>query len=190
MSKKALYRLSALSGLLSGVCIILGKMLIPLPNRQIGEIIDFFSPLFALIFTVGLYLYQRRASGMFGGIAFVVLFMGLTTVVSLDYFGAFILPYLPEGMLDQIWESPAGSVAMVSGSLFLVGEILFGISVIRANVYSKIASILFMVGMFLVPLGEVFPESAVVIGSIIAGVGLIWWGIELYNLAGNRSDLE
>jgi len=100
MSKKALYRLSALAGLLSGLCIILGKLLIPLPNRQIGEIIDFFSPFFALLFAVGLYLHQRRESGIFGGIAFVVLFMGLATVVSLDYFGAFILPYLPEGMLS------------------------------------------------------------------------------------------
>ena len=47
-----------------------------------------------------------------------------------------------------------------------------------------------MAGMFLVPLGEVFPESAVVIGSIIAGVGLIWWGIELYRLASSGSDSE
>ena len=190
MSKKTLYRLSALAGLLSGLCIILGKLLIPLPNRQIGEIIDFFSPFFALLFAVGLYLRQRRESGIFGGIAFVVLFMGLAAVVSLDYFAAFILPYLPEGMLDQIWESPAGGIAAVFGFVFLLGEILFGISVIRANVYSKIASILFMVGMFLVPLGEVFPESAVVIGSIIAGVGLIWWGIELYRLASSGSDSE
>jgi hypothetical protein len=47
-----------------------------------------------------------------------------------------------------------------------------------------------MIGMFLVPLGEVFPESVVVIGSIIAGVGLIWWGIELYSLASSGADLE
>jgi hypothetical protein len=47
-----------------------------------------------------------------------------------------------------------------------------------------------MGGMFLVPLGEVFPESVVVIGSIIAGVGLIWWGIELYMQANSGSDLD
>lgn len=179
-----------LAGVLSGICIILGKLLIPLPNRQIGEIVDFFSPFLALLFAVGLYLRQRKESGIFGGIAFIVLFMGLAAVVSLDYFAAFILPYLPEGMLDQIWESPAGGVAAVSGLVFLMGEILFGISVIRAKVYSKIASMLFMVGMFFVPLGEVFPESAVVIGSIIAGVGLIWWGIELYAQASGESDLS
>jgi hypothetical protein len=104
-------------------------------------------------------------------------------------FGAFVAPYLPEGMIDQILESPTGIFEAVSGLVFLVGEILFGISVIRAGVFSKIASALFMVGMFLVPLGEVFPESAVVIGSIIAGVGLIWWGIELFQQTGAGTSL-
>lgn len=186
MQTKSLYRLSALAGLLSGLCIILGKLLIPLPNRQIGEVFDFFSPFLALLFAVGLYLRQRKESGVFGGIAFIILFMGLATVVSLDYYAAFIAPYLPEGMVEQILETPAGVVALISGLTFLIGEILFGISVIRANVFSKIASVLFMVGMFLVPLGEIFPEAAVVAGSIIAGVGLIWWGIELYRLADNE----
>ena len=184
MSIKSLYRLSALAGLLSGLCIIIGKLTIPLPNRQIGEIIDFFSPLFALLFAVGLYLRQRRESGVFGGVAFIILFMGLATVVSLDYIGAFVDPYLPEGMVDQILEGPTGAVAATSGLTFIFGEILFGISVIRARLFSKIASVLFMVGMFFVPLGGVFPEILVIIGSIIAGVGLIWWSIELYKLAG------
>jgi len=188
MSTKTLYRLSAIAGVLSGLCIIIGKLLIPLPNRQIGEVVDFFSPFLALFFAVGLYLRQRKESGTFGGVAFIVQFMGLAAVVSLDYLAAFIAPYLPDGMVDQILESPAWAVAAVFGLVFIIGEILFGISVIRAGVFSKIASILFMVGMFLVPLGEVFPESAVVAGSIIAGAGLIWWGMELYRLAGSGAN--
>ena len=190
MSKKTLYRLSALAGILSGIAIIIGKLLIPLPNRQIGEIVDFFSPFLALLFLVGLYLGQRKESGVFGGIAFIVLFLGLATVVSLDYFAAFIAPYLPNGMVDQILEGPTGLVMAISGLTFLIGEILFGISVIRAGIYSKIAAILFLIGMFTIPLGSIFPEIVVVIGSIIAGVALIWWGIELYNLAGSKSNTD
>jgi hypothetical protein len=190
MSVKTLYRLSALAGFISGLCIIIGKLLIPLPNRQIGEVFDFFSPFFALFFVVGLYLCQREASGTFGGIASIVLFMGLATVVSMDYFGAFVAPYLPDGMMDQILEGPTGAVAAASGLVFLVGEILFGISVLRANRFSKIASVLFMVGMLLVPLGSVVPESAVVIGSIVAGVALIWWSVELYRQASGAPDVE
>jgi len=190
VSGKSLYRLSALAGILSGLCIILGKLLIPLPNRQIGEIFDFFSPFLALLFAVGLYLRQREQSGIFGGVAFIVLFMGLATIVSLDYFAAFIAPYLPEGTVDQLWESPVGVAAAISGLVFLIGEILFGISVIRTGIFSKIASILFILGMFLIPLGEVIPESAVVVGSIIAGIALIWWGIELYGQTNSHVNLE
>jgi hypothetical protein len=190
MSTKTLYRLSALAGTISGLCIIVGKLLIPLPNRQIGEVFDFFSPFFALLFAVGLYLRQRRESGVFGGIAFFILFMGLAAVVSLDYYAAFIAPYLPEGMVEQILEGPAGVVAMISGLTFLIGELLFGISVIRANVFSKVAAVFFMVGMFLVPLVGVFPEGVVVLGSIIAGVGLLWWSIELYRLADSDLDTD
>ncbi|MFC1997707.1 hypothetical protein ACFLXI_08915 [Chloroflexota bacterium] len=190
MSKTSLYRLSALAGILSGVSIILGKLLIPLPNRQIGEIFDFFSPFLALLFLVGLYLGQRRESGVFGGIAFIVLFFGLATVVSLDYFGAFIAPYLPDGMVDQLLEGPTSVVFVISGLTFIIGEILFGISVIRAGVYSKIAAVLFIAGMFPIPLAGIFPESVVVTGSITAGVGLVWWGFELYRLANSKSDPE
>jgi hypothetical protein len=183
MSERTLYRLSALAGVLSGACIIIGKLLIPLPNRQIGEVFDFFSPFLALLFLVGLYLGQREESGVFGGIAFIILFFGLAAVVSLDYFGAFIGPYLPNGMVDQILEGPTSTVFIISGLTFIIGEIIFRISVIRAGIYSRLAAILFIIGMFPIPLAGVFPESAVVIGSIIAGIGLVWWGIELYRLA-------
>ena len=47
-----------------------------------------------------------------------------------------------------------------------------------------------MAGMFFVPLGEVFPEYVVVIGSIVAGVGLIWWGIELFGQSSSGLGLE
>ena len=93
-------------------------------------------------------------------------------------------------MVEQILEGPAGVVAIIFGLVFLIGELLFGVSVIRANVFSKIASILFMIGMFLVPLVGVFPEGVVVFGSIIAGVGLIWWSVELYRLADSNLDIN
>ena len=190
MSKSALFRLGALAGFLSGFFIILGRVLARLPNTQPGEIIDFLSPFFALFLTIALYLGQRRASGVLGGIAFIVLFIGLVAVVCLDFYGAFMRIYLPENMIVMIEEGPSAPVFVGGLLMFLVGEILFGISVIRAGVYSKIAAILFMAGLVPVafhPTG-IFPESVVDIGATAAGVGLIWWSIELYQLAGTKLD--
>jgi len=191
MSTRTLYRLSALAGLLSGVCIILGKVLIPLPNRQLGEIADTFAALFGLFLVVGMYLWHRKESGVLGGVASIVLFIGLTAVVSLDYFGAFMALELPAGTVEQLLEGRNGPVFAASGLIFLIGELLFGISVIRAGVFSKVAAILFMSGMIPVALdlSGIFPESVVIIASIVAGIGLIWWSISLYRLAGSEADL-
>ena len=190
MSTSTLYRLGALAGFLSGVCIIIGRFLARLPNTQPGEIFDVLSPFFALFFTVALYLGQRRESGILGGVAFIVLFTGLVTLVSLDYYGAFIRIHLPEAIIEQVEEGSSAPVFVGSLLSFLLGEILFGVSVIRAKVYSKIAAILFMAGLFPIafhPTG-IFPESVVDLGAAAVGIGLIWWSIELNRFAGTKMD--
>ena len=190
MSTSTLYRLGALAGFLSGVCIIIGRILARLPNSQPGEIVDFLSPFFALFLLVALYLGQRRESGVFGGIAFIVLFTGLVMLVSLDYYGTFIRIHLPEAIILQIEEGPSAPVFVGSLFIFLIGEILFGISVIRAGVYSKIAAILFMIGLVFVALhpSGIIPESVVDIGATAVGIGLIWWSTDLIKLAGTKMD--
>jgi len=186
MSTSTVYRIGALAGFLSGVCIIIGRLLARLPNSQPGEIVDWLSPFFALFFAMALYLGQRRESGVFGGVAFITLFTGLVTLVSLDYYGAFIRIQLPEAVIAQVEEGPSAPVFVGSLFIFLIGEILFGISVLRAGVYSKIAAILFMLGLIIVALHPtgIFPESVVDIGATAVGIGLIWWSIDLNKLAG------
>lgn len=190
MSTTTLFRLGALAGLLSGICIIVGRLLVSLPNEQPAEIIDFLSPFFALFFLMALYLGQRRESGVLGGVAFIALFVGLALLVSLDFFGAFIRLQLPESLREQIMEGPSAPVFIGALLTFLIGEILFGISVIRAGVYSRIAAVLFMAGLISVALhpSGIFPERVVDIGAGAAGLGLIWWGVGLYRLAGTQEE--
>jgi hypothetical protein len=170
---------------------VLGRVLARLPNTQPGEIVDWFSPTFALFFAIFLYLGQRRESGVFGGIAFIVLFAGLVVVVCLDFYGAFMRIYLPTDMIAMIEEGPSAPVFVAGLLTFLIGEIIFGVSVIRAGVYSKIAAIMFMVGLIPIafhPTG-IFSEWIVDIGAAAAGFGLIWWSVELYGLADTKLEL-
>jgi hypothetical protein len=190
MSTSSLYRLGALAGFLSAVCIITGRLLARLPNSQPGEIVDWLSPFFALFLAMALYLGQRRESGVFGGAAFIVLFTGLVMLVSLDYYGAFIRIQLTDPVIAQIEQGPSAPVFIASLLIFLIGEILFGISVIRAGVYSKIAAIMFMLGLIIVALHPtgIFPESLVDVGATAVGIGLIWWSLDLNRLAGTMID--
>lgn len=86
-------------------------------------------------------------------------------------------------------DSPSGPVFTGSILIFVVGELLFGISVPRASVFSRIAAVLFMITPLptVLHLADVFPESVVVISSILAGVALVWWSIELHSMASKEA---
>ena len=86
-------------------------------------------------------------------------------------------------------EGPTGPVFALSGLTFLIGEILFSISSLKAGVFPKIPILFFMIGFIPVPLVGIAPEGVVVAGSILAGLGLSWWGISLYRLAGSATDV-
>ena len=183
MSRSSLYRLSAVAALLSGGCIIVSKLLAFLPDPQAGEVFDFFSPLFGLFAFLGIYPWQREQSGRFGGVAFIVAFVGLALVLCLDFFGAFIRLQLPEDTMAQLMNGSAGIVAALSGLVFLVGEILFAISVMRAGVFPRLAAWLFLIGFIPVPLVGMFPFGIVAAGSVLAGIGIAWWVLSLWKLA-------
>lgn len=174
MPTRSLFRLAAISGVLSATAIIVGKVLMLLPGPQPGEIADFISPLFGLGAIVGAYLWQREEAGRTGAAAFVVVFIGLALVTSLDFFGAFIRLELSEDLRDQLLEGSPGVAMAVSGVIFLVGVITFGTSLIRSGVYPKGAGWLFMIGFTFVPLVEVVGEGLVVVGSVLAGIGVFW----------------
>jgi hypothetical protein len=188
MSTSTLYRLSALAALVSGVCIIVGKVLALLPDPQAGEVFDVISPLFGLFAILGIYLWQREQSGTFGGVAFILVFIGLALITSMDYFGAFIRLRLPEDTVAQLMDGPSGPVFGISGLIFLVGEILFGVSVLRAGVFSKIAAWLFMIGFVPMTLFELLPDTIVWAGSVLAGAGIIWWGLALWSFASDSTE--
>lgn len=191
MSKSTLYRLAAVAGILSAFFIIGGRFLAGLPNTQPGEIFDVLSPFFALFLTIGLYLGQRKESGVLGGVAFILLFSGLVMLVALDYYGAFIRFYLPDNIIQQIEDGPSAPVFIFSLFTMLIGEILFGISVLRAGVYAKIPAFLFMLGLLGVALNPtgLFPEWVIDIAAGAVGVSLVWWSLDLFRLARGQVNI-
>lgn len=183
MSTRRLFRMGALAAMLSGIAIVSGKVLMLLPDPQAGEILDFFSPLFGLFAVLAVYLWQREQAGTFGVVAFIVMFIGLALVTSLDYFGAFIRLELSEATRDELMEGSPGVIAAISGLTFLVGEILYGISLLKAKVFPKAAAWLFMIGFVPMTLIEVLSDELVAAGSVVAGAGIFWLGLALRDFA-------
>ena len=181
MSDCCLFRLAAASGVVSALSIIVGKALMLLPGEQAGEIADFLSPLFGLGAIIGVYLFQRSQAGVYGAVAFAVVFVGLALVTSLDFFGAFIRLELSEELRDELLEGTPGLAMAVSALIFLTGVVMFGISLLRSGVYPRPAGWLFVIGFVLVPLVEVVGETVVALGSILAGISVLWLSVVLWS---------
>ncbi len=181
MSDRSLFRLAAVSGFISAVSIIVGKALMLLPGEQAGEIADFVSPLFGLGAIVGAYLFQRSQAGVFGAVAFVVVFVGLALVTSLDFFGAFVRLELTEETREELLEGTPGLAMAVSALVFLAGVVMFGISLLGSGVHPRPAGWLFMTGFVFVPLVEIVGETVVAISSILAGTSVFWLSSVLWS---------
>jgi len=182
MSTTTLYSLSALAGIIAGICIILGTVLNDLVKKN-GAFYNFLGALIGLFGITGVFLWQRNEAGTFGVVAYVVVFIGLALIACNDYAGSFITPNLPSDVQTQLGNSSFMRVMYISFSIFLVGEILFGISTIMAGVFSKITAMLFMIG-FLGTTMRPVNQFITFIGLTMSGAALIWWGVSLWTMAG------
>jgi hypothetical protein len=183
MSTATLFSFSALAGTIAGSCIILGTVFTDLMKTSKGTVFNFLGALIGLFGLTGFYLWQAKDAGIFGLVAYVVVFLGLALIACIDYWGAFFSPNLSEDELSRLGASNAMRATYISFSIFLIGEILFGISTIIVGVFPVIASVLFMIGF----LGTAFrPVNQIItfVGLSLSGIGLIWWSVSLWSISG------
>jgi hypothetical protein len=180
MSTAALYSACAIAGMLSGVFLVVGSVFNNLIKTGSGGKFNFFAALFGLFGVMGLYLYQLEQAGIFGLIAFVLVFIGLVLIASIDYNSIILLPQHSVEEVAKLIEGTGMMILMISGITFLVGELLFGISIILAGVFSWIAAVLWMIGYLPTPLGNVYPKI-VLLGSILSAIGIAWLSLELWS---------
>lgn len=183
MNTATLFSLSAVAGVIAGVCIIIGAVLNDLLKTKRGTIFNFLGALIGLFGITGFFLWQRVEFGIFGLVAYVLVFIGFVLIACIDYMGTFIAPNLSEEELARMQQGSAMMVTMISGLIFLVGEILFGIATLRANIFPRIATVLFMVGFLATPVRAVYPIITFV-GLTVSGIGIIWWSVILWSVAG------
>ncbi len=185
MATGTLYSLSAIAGVIAGVCIILGALFSTLvkSSSPVGAFFNFLGALIGLFGITGIYIWQSSQADVFGLIAYVLVFVGLALIACIDYSGAFIGASLSMEDMARLDQGTALQIKSISGLIFLVSEILFGISVILAGVYSVIAAVLFMIGFLATPLRQAYP-IVTFIGLTASGIGIIWWSVSLWSMAG------
>ena len=198
-----LLRLAGLSAVLAGTCYVLVGIFHP-PNVfasasttrwEIVHVIACAMCFFGLLGMVGLYARQAAKAGWMGMAGFLLLSAWFAIVMGFSFVEAFVLPHLVSvtpafvhGWMGM-FNGNASTVSLgalptlwtLSGPIYILGGLLFGIATVRARILPRGAGILLAVGTVLAPLAGLLPLAAQPKIAIPVGLALAWMGYALWS---------
>lgn len=204
MTTATLMRLAGLSAIIAGLCFIVIGMFhqVNIPssvttatwvNVHIFAVALGFFGLFGM---AGLYARQAEKSGWMALAGFLLLSVWMTLVSGFSFVEAFILPQLAtespkfvaaflgmfSGTTSEIDLGVLPTLWNLSGPMYILGPLLFGIATFRARVLPRWAGGLLAVGAVLVPVGALVPpEYQPAVAMIPVGLALAWLGYALWS---------
>ncbi len=188
-----LIRWAGLSTMVAGLCGIVVGLFHPLnvPSSVTTDtwaIVHIFAmamSFFGLFGMAGLYARQAKQSGWLGLAGFVMFSLWLALVMGFSFVETFILPLLTtelpkfvEGILGMFSGSASEinlgilpTLWTISGPLYIVGPLLFGIATFRAGILPRWAGGLLAVGSVLTPVAALASTRVRAEGDDTDGVG-------------------
>ena len=174
-----LMRLAGFSAMMAGLCFIVIGMFHPvnIPSSVTTAtwvIVHIFATalgFFGLFGLAGLYARQVEKAGWLGLAGFILFSAWMTLVCGFSFVEAFILPRLATefpayviGFLGMFSGVPSAvdlgalpTLWNISGPMYILGPLLFGIATFRARVLPRWAGALLVLGCLLIPVGALRP---------------------------------
>jgi hypothetical protein len=147
----------------------------------------------SLVGITGIYLRQVREAGVLGLLGYLILSVGYLTLMSVQVIAVFVLPdlvptqpgYVNDVLAVATSGTPIGDVSRMqtlNNVLFayIVGGVLFGIALFRANILVRWAAVLMSLGAVATVATFVLPELVQRLFAIPVGVALIGLGYSLW----------
>jgi hypothetical protein len=202
ITASTLMRLAGLSAIVAGLCFLVIGMFHPVnePSSVNASWVNVHVAATALGFfglfgMAGLYARQVEETGWLGLAGFLLFTVWMTLVCGFSFVEAFILPLLATespafiagwmgifsgapsvvdlGILPTIWN--------ISGPMYILGPMLFGIATFRAHVLPRWAGLLLALNIVWVPLGAIVPPEYQPKIMLPIGVALAWLGYALFS---------
>jgi hypothetical protein len=203
MTAAKLIRWSGLSAMLSGTLFIIVQPLHPhevlssvsTTTWAVVHYLTIAMCIFGLYGSIGMYARQLKAVGWLGFAGFLLLSLWQVFETALVFIEAFILrllttssPSFVEGYLglssgkgSEISLGALPALGAASGVLYLLGGMLFGISMFRARILSRWASALLAIGALCSLAASVLPHDLGRIAAVPVGISLIGLGYSLWS---------
>jgi len=203
MTASSLMRLAGLSAMMAGLCFIVIGIFHPLniPSSVTTATwvnVHIFATalgFFGLFGMAGLYGRQAEESGWLGLAGFLLFSVWMTLISGFSFVEAFILPSLAtavpkfvegwmgmfSGIPSQIDLGVLPTLWNISGPMFILGPLLFGIATFRARVLPRWAGAFLVLGAVLIPLAALVPDAFKPKVMVPVGLAVAWLGYALFS---------
>lgn len=192
----AVPRIGAISCIAAGILMIAGFGLHPAEEDPTAGTDPLWVPAHALLWAaftlalpgwIGLYLAQASEAGRLGVIAFLLIIVGTSLaswIYSSDVTFVPVIAAESPHLFKKIYDGTSIVLGMVSVFSWVFGNVLFGISVVRARVFSRWSGILLAVGTAFIPIGYIAGLSVhmLAVAASVAAIGQIWLGLKLLRM--------
>jgi hypothetical protein len=142
--------------------------------------------MFALLIALtGLYASQAPATGKLGLVGYLTASLGTLLVAGNWWYEAFIGPVLRQQAPELLRTAPAGSIligAALTGVIFAVGWVIFGVATLRAGVFPRGAAVLMIIAGIVGILAQIAPFQV----PVALAVG--WMGFWLVRSGGPETQ--
>lgn len=184
MKISQLYKWAGIIGIFVGTLNIIVEFL---PENLAGPL-NLLVVILSLWLLTALYLRQRQVSGILGFVGYIINTFGLSLVVGLVFLQVFVLSALDAAFVKELFAGTTGLVALASLVIFTLGVVLFGIAIIRADVFPKLPAVLYIVGSLPLAVSPFIPEIIGSIGEVVVSIGLIWLSYALITSTGETEQ--
>ncbi len=193
---KTILQLRAIASVLAGIFMIAGFALHPTgedatfgtdPRWVPAHALLWIAYTIALVGWVGVYIVQASKAGKLGVAALVVTLIGTSLsswIFSSDVTFVPVIAKEAPGLFQEIFRGGHIAIGLASVLTWVLGNVLFGSSIMRTMVFPRLAGILLIVGTVAIPVAYLTHLSIhfVAAGAFIAAVGQIWLGKWMFRI--------
>jgi hypothetical protein len=176
------WRASGLSAILGGGLLAVGWLLnvprVTLP----GEIAILFAHGFLILGVVGLYARQAEKSGKLGLCGLALAVLGGSTMIPGGAYFASLIPQSAEAISAATEHGIGGAISIAGALAFVVGYVVFGISVSRARILPRDGGVMLALGAILLLLGAGarLGQGVGAAGAVVMAIGFSRLGVALF----------
>ena len=198
-----LIRLAGLSALIAGTCYVLVGIFHPAnvassvttTRWEIVHLLACAMSFFGVLGLAGLYARQALKTGWLGLVGYILLSFWMVLIMGFSFVEAFILPHVATALpaFVQAWmgmfNGPAGkfdlgvlpTIWTLTGRVYILGGLLFGIATFRAGILPRWAGALLALSTVLAPIAGLLPNASQPKVAVPMGLALAWLGYALWS---------